>query len=74
MTQLSTVCGASPINKKILFFDGYVSKFYDRSLFSLEYQNIKPSILVLGNSGNDHPNNNSPNMKLKWCYNETKSS
>ena len=32
MTQFSNICGASPVNSQIIFFDGHNSYFYDHAL------------------------------------------
>ena len=42
MTQLSNVCGASPVNNQILFFDGHDSHFEDGALRKLMCKNIQP--------------------------------
>ena len=36
MTQLFNICGASPINNNILFFDGHDSHFDDRNLIEMQ--------------------------------------
>ena len=66
VTQLSTVCGALPINNKIVLFGGHDIHFSDRSLSYPEDQNIQPFVLKSGDSGNCHPNDNWPNAKLKY--------
>ena len=73
MTQLSNICGASPVNNQILFFDGYNSHFDDDALRQMMYKNIQPFVLKSGNSINDQPNDNVPNAKLKSLYNMSKS-
>ena len=65
MSQFSNICGASPVNNQILFFDGHDSHFNDRALTQMQRKNIQPFILKAGESINDHPNNNGPNSKLK---------
>ena len=39
----------------------------------MDHQNIQPFILKAGDSGNDQPNDNGQNFKLKSIYNEAKS-
>ena len=39
----------------------------------MDRQNIQPFILKSGNSANDQPNDNFPNSKMKYLYNELKS-
>ena len=55
MTQFSNICGASPVNNQILFFDGHDSHFDDRSLTQMQSKNIQPFILKAGDSINDQP-------------------
>ena len=69
MTQLSNICGASPFNNQILFFDGNDSHFDDRALTQMQIKNIQPFILRAGDSVKNHPNDNGPNSKLKALYN-----
>ena len=56
VTQLSNVCGSSSIKNWILFFGGNDIHFYERAISYLEYQNIKPFVLNLGDYDNGHPN------------------
>ena len=72
MTQLSNICGASPVNNQILFFDGHDIHFDDRALTHMQSKNIQPFILKLGDSINDQPNDNGPNSTLKALYNRSK--
>ena len=72
MTQLSSICGASPVNNHILFFYGHDSHFEDHSLIQMQDKNIQPFIPKLGDSINDQPNENGPNSKLKDLYNISK--
>ena len=73
MTQFSNICGASPVNNQILFFDGHDSYFDDRTQTQTKIKNIQPFILEAGDSINDQPNDNGPNSKLKALYNISKS-
>ena len=73
MTQLSNVCGASPVNNQILFFDGHDSHFNNGTLRQMMCKNIQPFVLKYGNSTNDQPNENGPNSKLRSLYNVAKS-
>ena len=72
MTQLSNICGASPVNNQILLFDGHDSNFDNRSVTQIQSKNFQPFILKAGESINDQPNDNTPNSKLKSLYNITK--
>ena len=69
MTQFSNVCGASPVNNRILLFYGHGSHFNDGTLRQIVYKNIQPFVLKSGDSINDQPNDNVPNDKLKYLYN-----
>ena len=44
-TQLSNICGASPVNNQILFLDEHASHFDDLALRKIKYQNIQPFLL-----------------------------
>ena len=68
MTKLSNVCVASPVDNKIIFFNGHDSHFEDH--LYMDNQNIQPFILKSVESINNHPNDNGPNSKLKSLYNE----
>ena len=71
-TQLSNVCGASPVNNQILFFDGYDSHFDDGAPRQIMYKNIQPFVLKSGKYIKDQPNDNGPNAKMKSIYNVAK--
>ena len=73
MTQFSNVCGASPVNNQILFFDGHDNHFGDGALRQMMCKNIQPFVLKSNDSINDHSNDNEPNAKLKSLYNVAKS-
>ena len=73
MTQFSNVCGASPVNNQILFFDGHESHFDDDALRQMMEKNIQTFVLKSGNSINYQPNDNVSNAKLKSIYNVGKS-
>ena len=72
MNQFSNICGASPVNNQILFFDGHDSHSNDHALTQMKSKKIQPFILKLGESINDQPNDNGPNSKLKALYNISK--
>ena len=72
MTQFSNICGASPVNNQILFFDGHDSHFDYVALRKTTYKNIQPFVHIPGDSINDQPNENGPNSKLKALQNVSK--
>ena len=69
MTQFSNICGDSPVNNQILFFDGNDRHFDNHALTKMKIKNIQPFILKVDDSINDQPNENRPNSKLKALYN-----
>ena len=69
MTQFSNICGASPVNNQILFFDGNDSHFDDVALRQIMCKKIQPFVLKSDESVNDQPNDNGPNAKLNYLYN-----
>ena len=68
MSLFSSTCGAIKINPQVLFFDSHDSHFYDRATHILQSHHISPFILKAGDSINDQPNDNGPNLKLKIYY------
>ena len=73
MTQLSNICGASPVNNQILLFDGHGSHFKYGALRQMMCKNIQPFVLKPGDSIYDQTNDNLPNYKPKSLYNLAKS-
>ena len=65
MTQLLKICSASPVKNQILFFDGHDSHFNDHALTQMQSKNIQTFILKAGDSINDQPNDNGPNLTPK---------
>ena len=72
MTQFSNICGASPVNNQILFFDGHESHFENGALRQMTWKNIQPFVLKSGDSINDQPKYNDKNYKLESLYNVAK--
>ena len=68
MILFSRTCGASKMNTHVLFFDGHYRHFYDRATHILRSHHISLFILKAGDSTNDQPNYNGPNLKLKIYY------
>ena len=65
MVNFKTVYVANKLNPQVLFYDGHISHFDDRDIHNLRSNHIKPFILKVGESGNDQPHDNGPNLKLK---------
>ena len=65
VTQFSNICGASPVNNQIPFFDGHDIHFDDRALTHMQSKNIQSFILKVVDSINYQPNDNRPNSILK---------
>ena len=70
MTQISNICGASPVNNQIIIFDGHERDFDDLTLIHTEHQNIQPFVLKSGDSINDQTNYIGSNEKLNYIYNQ----
>ena len=56
------------MNPQVLFFGGHDSHFDDRATHILQSYHTSPFILKAGDSTNDQPNENGPNLKLKRYY------
>ena len=67
--KFSNVCGSSPVNNQIIFFDGHDSHFNARALRHIQFRNSQHFVLKSGDSTNDKHNDNGPNDKLKYLYN-----
>ena len=68
MSLFSRTCGDRKIKPQVIFFDVHDSHFDDRATHIIQYHHIYQFILKTGNSTNDQPNNNCPNLKLKIYY------
>ena len=56
------------MNSQVLFFNVHDSQFDDRATHIMLSHHISPFILNAGDSTNDQPNDNGPNLKLKIYY------
>ena len=65
MMHFKSVCGSNNINSIVLFYDDHYSHFEDRAIHILRSHHIKPFILKAGDSGNGHPNDDVPNLKMR---------
>ena len=63
--HLKNVCGENKLYLQLILYDGHGRNFDNRTIHILRSNHIKPFILKAGDSGNDHPNDNGPNLKLK---------
>ena len=68
ISLFSSTCGSSKMNPQVLFFDGHYSHFDDRATHIMRSHCIPPFILKAGDSTNDKPNDNGPNLKMKRYY------
>ena len=59
------------LNPQFLFSCGHGSHFYDRAIHILHSHHIQPFVLKAGDSVNDQPNDNAPNLKLKGLYGQS---
>ena len=64
MTQLYSVCGTYPVNSQIIFLDIHDSNFEDLALRNMKCRKIQPFVSKEGDSINDQPYDNGPNVKL----------
>ena len=58
-------CGDSKLNPQVLLCDVHDSQFDDRATHILQSHHISPFILRYGESTNNQPNDNGPNLNLK---------
>ena len=68
MSLFSKNSVAIKINTQVLFFGVHDSQFDDRATHILRSHHISLFILKSGDSTNDHPNDNGPNLNLKRYY------
>ena len=68
MSLFSRTCGAIKIKPQVLLFYGHDSHFDDRATHLIRYHHISPFILKAGDSTNDQPHDNGPNLMLKRYY------
>ena len=68
MMNFKTVCVANKLNQQVLFYDVHEIHFDNRAINILCSHHIKPFVLKAGDSGNDQPNYNGPNLNLKGLY------
>ena len=68
MSLFSRTCGSSKMNPQVLFFDDHNIHFDDRATHIMRSHHIFPFILKSGESNNDQPNDNGPNLRLKRYY------
>ena len=68
-TSLSSrTCRSRNMNPQVLLFDGHDSHFDDRATHIMRSHHISPFILKAGDSTNDQPNDNGPNLNLNRYY------
>ena len=68
MSLFSRTCVSNKINPRALLFYGRGIHFDDRATHFLQSKHISLFIFKAGESPNDQPNNNGPNLKLKiYC-------
>ena len=62
MSLFSSTYGSSKMKPQVLFFDGHDSHFDDRATYIMQSHHIYPFILKAGDSTNNQPNDNRPNL------------
>ena len=70
MMHFKNFYGVNNLNTQALFYDGHVRNFYDREIHIISSNHIKPFILREGDSGNEQPNYNRPNLNIKGLYDQ----
>ena len=65
ISLFSRTCVASKLNPQVLFFRDHDSHFDHSVTHILRSHHTSPFILKAGDSTNDHPNDNWPNLKLE---------
>ena len=68
ISLFSRTCVDIKLNPLVLFFDCHDSHFDDRGTHILRSYHMSIFIFKAGDSTNDHPNYNGPNMNLKIYY------
>ena len=72
ISHFSIIYGTSHLNNKILFYGGHVSHFEDNYIKNIRGGYIHPLVLKDGYYGNNKPNKNGPDGKVKKLYNKAK--
>ena len=70
--NFKTVCGANKLNTQVLFYDIHDSHFYYREINIHLSHHINPFIIKAGDSVNDQPNYNGPNLNMKGLYGKSR--
>ena len=65
---LKTFYAANSPNTQVLLYDGHDRFFDDKYIHILCSHHIKSFVLKAGESGNDKPNDNGPNLEMKGLY------
>ena len=68
MSNFDSMCCSYPLNLQVLFYDGQVSHFNDRTLQILHRHNIHYFILMAGDYVHNQTNDNGTNMNLNNLY------
>ena len=68
MSYFTSGCCPSTLNIQVLFYDSHYIHFYYRSFNILKSHHIHSFTLKVGDSVNDQPNNNGPNLNLNILY------
>ena len=74
MVNFNTVYGENKINIQLLYYDDHEINFYEREIHIPHSNHIKPLFFKAGDSVNDQPNDNGPNLQLKGLYGQSRMS
>ena len=72
MMHFKTICGANNINPQVLLYDWHVSHFDKRDIHILLLHHTKTVMIKTGESINEQPNYNGPNLKMKGLYGQSR--
>ena len=69
MLHFYYICGSSPLEHQVLFYDGDdIIYFYDKSFNALYSHRILDLVLKAGESAHNQTNDNGPRLKLKNLF------
>ena len=68
MMHCMNACWVNKLNPQVLFYDGHEIHFESRDINIIRSHHTKHFTLKAGDSGNDHQNNNGPNINLNGIY------
>ena len=70
--HFSSMCGSSPLNPKVIFYDVHEIYFDDRKINVFWGHQVQYLILKSDYSVHNHPDDNEPNLRLKKLFGNEK--